>query len=71
MFVQGWKKETHEFKRQEIRETTYSVAQIGDEKLFQIQTYGTQGSSAGAKQIIQFDKERAMELVKILMNEFC
>lgn len=70
MFVQEWKK-THEFKRQEIRETTYSVAQIGDEKLFQIQTYGTQGSSAGAKQIIQFDKERAMELVKILMNEFC
>ena len=71
MFVQEWKKEAHEFKRQEIRETTYSVAQIGDEKLFQIQTYGAQGSSAGAKQIIQFDKERAMELVKILMNEFC
>lgn len=71
MFVQKWKKETHDFKRQEIRETTYSVAQIGNEKLFQIQTYGAQGVSAGPKQIIQFDKERAIELVKILLNEFC
>lgn len=71
MFVQEWKKENHDFKRQEIRETTYSVAQIGNEKLFQIQTYGAQGSSGGAKQIIQFDKDRAMELVKIILNEFC
>lgn len=71
MFVQEWKKETHDFKRQETRETTYSVATIGNEKLIQIQTYGAQGASAGAKQIIQFDKERAMELVKILLNEFC
>lgn len=71
MFVQEWKKETHDFKRQEVRETTYSVAQIGNDKLFQIQTYGVQGVSSGAKQIIQFDKKRAMELVKILINEFC
>lgn len=71
MFVQEWKKETHDFTRQEVRETTYSIATIGNEKLFQIQTYGAQGVSAGAKQIIQFDKERAMALVKILINEFC
>lgn len=70
MFVEEWKKEMHDFKKQESRETTYSVATIGNEKLFQIQTYGLQGANAGAKQIIQFDKKRAMKLVKILLDEF-
>ena len=39
----------------------------GGEKLFQIQTYGLDGT---VKQIIQFDKQRAAELVGILEQEF-
>lgn len=70
MFVQEWKKESRDFKKQDIRETTYSVTHIGNEKLFQIRTYGEKGIPGGAKQIIQFDKERAMELVSILLKEF-
>jgi len=70
MFVNRWEKETRNFRHQEIRETTYSTTIVGDEKLFQIQTYSAEGRSAGAKQIIQFDKQRASELIAILKQEF-
>ena len=70
MFVNEWKTERRNFRKQEARETTYSVTIVGNEKLFQIQTYGTEGSTASAKQTIQFDRERAVELVEILKREF-
>ncbi|HHY08691.1 MAG TPA: hypothetical protein GX530_09290 [Corynebacteriales bacterium] len=70
MFVEKWEKENRNFRRQDIRETTYSTTIIGNEKLFQIQTYGAEGSTASAKQTIQFDRHRAAELVAILNQEF-
>lgn len=70
MFVNSWEKADHEFRKQEVRETTYAVSIVHGEKLFQIQTYGAQGIAASAKQIIQFDKERAVELIDILKTEF-
>lgn len=70
MFVEKWEKENRNFRRQDIRKTTYSTTIIGNEKLFQIQTYGAEGSTASAKQTIQFDRHRAAELVAILNQEF-
>lgn len=70
MFVNEWKPENRNFRKQEVRETTYSVTIVDNEKLFQIQTYGTEGSTSGAKQTIQFDKQRAEELIEILKREF-
>lgn len=70
MFVKDWKYEARNFRKQEIRETTFSTMIIGDEKIFQIQTYGPKGSDCGAKQTIQFDKDRAVQLVDILRREF-
>ena len=51
-------------------ETSYSVSLVGDEKIFQIQTYGPRGYEAGAKQVIQFDKKRAVQLIDILRIEY-
>jgi len=62
MFVDKWDKEERNFRKQDVRETTYSTTIIDNEKLFQIQTYGSKGSTASAKQTIQFDKKRAEEL---------
>lgn len=70
MFVEKWEKENRNFRKQDVRETSYSVTEIYGEKLFQIQTYGSEGSTAGAKQTIQFDKKRASELIDILRTEF-
>lgn len=70
MFVEKWEKENRNFRKQDSRDTTYSITVIGDEKLFQIQTYGAEGSTGGAKQTIQFDKKRAAELIDILKMEF-
>lgn len=49
---------------------TYSSTVVGGEKLFQIQTYGAEGSTGSAKQTIQFDKQRTLELIDILKKEF-
>lgn len=70
MFVNEWKPENRNFRKQEVRETTYSITIIGIDKLFQIQTYGAEGNTFGAKQTIQFDKQRAVELIEILKREF-
>lgn len=70
MFVDKWEKENRNFRKQDVRETTYSSTVIGGEKLFQIQTYGAEGSTGSAKQTIQFDKQRALELIDILKKEF-
>ena len=67
MFVDKWGKEVRNFRKQNGRETTYSVTVTGGEKLFQIQTYVLDGT---VKQIIQCDKQRAAELVGILEQEF-
>lgn len=70
MFVNRWEKETRYFRKQDNRKTTYSSTVVDGEKLFQIQTYGAEGSTGGAKQTIQFDKQRAVELIDILKQEF-
>ena len=70
MFVDKWEKENRNFRKQDVRETTYSSTVVGGEKLFQIQTYGAEGSMGSAKQTIQFDKQRALELIDILKKEF-
>lgn len=70
MFVQKWEHVTRNFKKQDVRLTTYSTTMIGEEKLFQIQTYAADGHSSGAKQTIQFDRQRAIELMEILKREF-
>ena len=70
MFVEKWEKESRNFRKQDSRETSYSSTILDGEKLFQIQTYGAEGSSGSAKQTIQFDKQRAEELIYILKNEF-
>ena len=67
MFADKWEKEVRNFRKQNSRETTYSVTVTGGEKLFQIQTYGLDGA---VKQTIQFDKQRAAELIGILEQEF-
>ncbi len=70
MIVKKWEREQKDIRRQEIRQTTYSTGIINGKKLFQIQTYGGTGSTGSAKQIIQFDKDRAIELIHILSSEF-
>lgn len=70
MLVNKWEREDRNFRKQEVRETTYSSTVIDGDKLFQIQTYGAAGSTGGAKQTIQFDKQRAIELIDILKKEF-
>lgn len=70
MFVDKWEKENRSFRKHDIRETSYSTTEIHGERLFQIQTYGPEGSSSSAKQILQFDKKRAIELIDILRKEF-
>ena len=70
MLVEKWEREQKDIRKQEIRKTTYSTGIVDGEKLFQIQTYGGAGSTGSAKQIIQFDKDRAIELICILSSEF-
>ena len=70
MFVEKWDKENRNFRKQDVRETSYSTTEICGEKLFQIQTYGSEGSTSGTKQTLQFDKKRAAELIEILEKEF-
>ena len=53
-------------------EATYSVFSDDGKKFFQIDTYGSEGRQIKDKgsQSIQFDKESALELIGILINEF-
>lgn len=70
MFVDKWEQENRNFRKQDIRDTTYASTVVEGEKLFQIQTYGAEGSTGSVKQTIQFDKQRAQELIDILKKEF-
>lgn len=72
MLVTNWEKENRNFRKQSTGETTYSTAIIGNEKLFQIQTYGSpeRQIKGTASQTIQFNKQQASELIEILKKEF-
>lgn len=70
MYVEKWEKENRNIRIQDVRETTYTIAVCNGEKIFQIQTYGAEGSVGSAKQTIQFDRKRAVELIYILQKEF-
>ncbi|MEE1274649.1 MAG: hypothetical protein UHI81_09150 [Olegusella sp.] len=68
MRVKGWEHENVTFRLQDFRETTWSTDYEDGETYFTIRTYGPNGGSA--KQIVQFDRERAIELIEILKKEF-
>jgi len=70
--VKKWVKETRNFHLQGPAETTYSTNIIGNKKLFQITTYGSESRAkkGDASQLIQFDKDKAIELIEILKSEF-
>lgn len=57
---------------QEAVKTTYSVATIDDETIFQINTYGrdTREVASTPSQTIQFNKETAIELITLLKRTF-
>jgi hypothetical protein len=71
MLVKSWGKECRNIRKQESGETTYTVADVAGEKLFQIQTYGSPERKAKGtvNQTIQFTKEQGVELVEILKRE--
>jgi len=56
----------------EAVKTTYSVATINDELIFQINTYGRDSRQFDSipSQAIQFNKETAIELISILKRTF-
>ena len=72
MRVIKWEKENRSFRKQSAADTTYSSAVIGGERIFQIQTYGspTRKAKGEVSQVMQFDKDRAVELIEILKKEF-
>ncbi|MDR2593795.1 MAG: hypothetical protein LBC87_03390 [Fibromonadaceae bacterium] len=56
----------------EITTATYHFFEIGAEKYFQLDTYGTPNRKSEPKQsqVIQFNKKTAERLVKLLSKEF-
>ena len=72
MFITKLPKESRNFRKQAPGEATYSVSTFGNEKIFQIQTYGSPERQAKgvASQTIQFDKQQAYELIELLRKEF-
>jgi len=56
----------------ETVKTTYSVATINDELIFQIITYGRDSRQFDSipSQAIQFNKETAIELINLLKRTF-
>ena len=67
MRIREWRKEDRRFKYQEFKDSSYSVSDVGGERMFQIQTRTPGGSVC---QVIQFDRDRAAELIDILKKEF-
>ena len=72
MRVMEWEKENRLLRRQDTAETTYSTAVIDGECIFQIQTFGPSSRKIKgvASQTMQFDRQRAIELIEILKQEF-
>jgi hypothetical protein len=56
----------------ETTEATYTTFMEGDSKIFQIDTYGSEGRVIKDKvsQSIQLDRESALELIGLLLKEF-
>ncbi len=67
MRIREWKKEDRRITAQVYKDSTYSVSDVGGERMFQIQTRTPGGSVC---QVIQFDRDRAAELIDILKKEF-
>ena len=67
MRIREWKKEDRRITDQVYKDSTYSVSDVGGVRLFQIQT---RASSGAVCQTMQFDRERAAELIDILKKEF-
>ena len=73
MRITEWiREDRRSVKKQESGETTYSVATVDGEKIFQIQSYGTKERKVkgNASQILQFNQQQAKELVELLKSEF-
>ena len=72
MRVMKWEKENRALRKQDAAETTYSTAVIDGERIFQIQTFGSPDRKVKgvASQTMQFDRQRAIELIDILKQEF-
>lgn len=72
MLVEKWEKENKKINKQNPGETTYSVDWLNGEKMFQIQSYGSSTRQIKGKvsQVLQFNKQQAIELIEILKKEF-
>ena len=72
MLITKLPKESRNFRKHTSGEASYSVAVLDNEKIFQIQTYGSpeRQSKGVVSQVIQFDKQQAIELIAILQQEF-
>jgi hypothetical protein len=59
-------------RNQEPVKTTYSVSNIDDELIFQIDTYGRDSRKVDSmpSQTIQFNKTTAIELISLLKRTF-
>ena len=66
------KKDRQSSSRHKIAEASYSSFEIDGEKFLQIDTYGTADREMPGKisQSLQFDKEAAMALMKLIKSEF-
>lgn len=60
------------FIKHDMVETSYSIIQIKDEKIIQIDTYGSDGRKEKGKisQSIQLDEEGAKWLYELLKKEY-
>lgn len=72
MLITKWEKEDRQFRKQNAGKTTYSVTDLDGDRYFQIQSYGTatRKTPGMASQTLQFNREQAVELIKILVEEF-
>lgn len=72
MRIEKWEKETRTLRRHDAAAATYASALVNGERLFQIQTYGseTRQMRGVVSQVIQFDRVQAAELIEILKREF-
>lgn len=59
-------------RKQETVEASFSIVNTIDGDFFQIDTYGrnTRVETGTVSQTIQFDKQSAKQLIKILLSEF-
>jgi len=66
------KRNSERIKLQETVKSTFCSFYDGEKKYFQIDTYGSENRKnyGQPSQKIQFDKEMAIELIKIIKEEF-